>query len=86
MHIYVSSYASANEGHYLGDLEFLLHQYTDYLNIEHTRLHYLDNQLTLKLIGFSHKVSEKHNVYYFTQDSHMDMQAALHDNTTHILQ
>lgn len=42
----------------LADLGFLLRQYTTYVDIPNTRLHYLNNQLDLEIIANSAKIPE----------------------------
>lgn len=69
----------------MADLGFLLRQHKEYLDIEHTRLHYLGNQLDIELIGLLDKTPEGRKIEHITQGIYMDIQAAPYGNKVNVL-
>ncbi len=64
----------------LADLGFLLRQHTTYLDIQNTRLHYLNNNLNIEIIAQSDKVPEGADLKRLTAGILLDLQ------TTHYIQ
>ncbi|WP_233407703.1 cation diffusion facilitator family transporter [Marinomonas spartinae] len=69
----------------MADLGFLLRQHTDYLDIEHTKLHYLADGLDIELIGLLDKVPEGRQLHHLTQAIYLDMKSAPYGNKVTVL-
>lgn len=69
----------------LADLGYLMRQHKDYLNIHHTRLHYLDHSLDIELVADSSKLPEGSNIERITQGIYMDIQGAPYVNKVNVL-
>ena len=69
----------------LADLGFLLRQHTDYIDIQNTRLHYLNSTLNIEIIASSDKTPEGSDFKRLTAGILLDLQTAKYIQTATVL-
>ncbi len=69
----------------LADLGFLLRQHTDYIDLQNTRLHYLNSTLNIEIIASSDKTPEGSDLKRLTAGILLDLQTAKYIQTATVL-